>query len=440
MADVVLTGGTLVDGTGGPPRPGTSVLLRGDRIAAVGPDADALAAEATVERIAVDGLTVMPGLIDAHCHVTLGEPASNDELFFHREPAFAAMLAAFNVQKILRAGVTSFLDADGIFMIGPALRDAIESGMVEGPTMRSGGYALMTGVGGTAGRMIPDEGTHGYAEVVRNKDEMVLATRRQIKEGADVVKIHVTGSIPTRRGELQVWTLDELKVVCDTAHELGVPVVAHCRGSSATRDAARAGVDVVFHASYMDEEALEALVDAGSALCPVFTFLANLADYGDKAGATSSAKEIFALEMEQTGAMVRRAYDAGVTLMCGSESGFSLTPYGHWHFREMQIYVEHLGLTPLEAITCGTKNGAVAIGQAEETGTVEAGKRADVLVLEGDPTADVAVLGDRRRFRHLFCRGTAINLDRPWPERRAMPGERVSAWSSVPLTWDLVHP
>lgn len=440
MADVVLTGGTLVDGTGAPPRPGTSVLLRGDRIAAVGSEADALAAESTVERIEVDGLTVMPGLIDAHCHVTLGEPASNDELFFHREPAFAAMLAAFNVQKILRAGVTSFLDADGIFMIGPALRDAIDSGMVEGPTMRSGGYALMTGVGGTAGRMIPDEGTHGYAEVVRNKDEMVLATRRQIKEGADVVKIHVTGSIPTRRGELQVWTLEELQVVCDTAHELGVPVVAHCRGSSATRDAARAGVDVVFHASYMDEEALEALVDAGAALCPVFTFLANLADYGDKAGATSSAKEIFASEMEQTGAMVRRAYDAGVTLMCGSESGFSLTPYGHWHFREMQIYVEHLGLTPLQAITCGTKNGTVAIGQADETGTVEAGKRADVLVLDGDPTADVAVLGDRSRFRHLFCRGAAVNLDRPWPERRALPGERVSSWSSVPLTWDLVHP
>ena len=228
MPDVLLNGGTVVDGTGGPGRPSTSVLLSGDRIVAVGPDADRRGAtEPTTEHLDVSGLTVMPGLIDAHTHVTLGEPASNDELFFHREPAFAALLAAFNVQKILRAGVTSMLDADGIFMIGPALRDAIATGMVEGPTMKSGGYALMTAVGGTAGRMIPDEGTSGYAEVVRDKDEMVLATRRQIKEGADVIKIHVTGSVPTRRGELQVWTYEELKTVCDTAHDLGVPVVGH---------------------------------------------------------------------------------------------------------------------------------------------------------------------------------------------------------------------
>jgi len=141
MTELLLRGGTLIDGTGAAPVPGTSVLLRGDRIAAVGAVAEGEAAtspSATV--LDVSGLTVMPGLIDAHCHVTLGEPASNDELFYHRPPAMAALLAAFNVGKILRAGVTSFLDVDGLHNIGPALRDAIEAGIVEGPTMRSGGY------------------------------------------------------------------------------------------------------------------------------------------------------------------------------------------------------------------------------------------------------------------------------------------------------------
>lgn len=443
MTRTLLQGGAVIDGTGAAPQPGTPVLIDGDRIVAVGEAAVAAATAGEHEPPAVvdaAGLTVMPGIIDSHCHVTLGEPASNDELFFHREPASAALIAAFNVQKLLRAGVTSFLDPDGLFNIGPALRDAIAAGMVEGPTMRAGAWALMTAVGGTAGRMIPDEGTAGYAEVVRNRDEMVLATRRQIKNGADVIKIHVTGSIPSRQGELQVWTLEELRTVCDTAHDLGVRVVAHCRGAEATRDSALAGVDIIFHASYMDDEALEAVHASGSALCPVFTFLANLAEHGPKAGATSSAQDIFRSEMDQTGRMMRKAYDEGVPLLAGSESGFSLTPYGHWHYREMEIFVEHLGLSPLEAITTGTKNGAIAMDEVGEVGTIEAGRRADLLVLEGDPSRDISILGDRRRFRHLWARGRSIDLSRPWPERRPLAGEKPSSWSAVPLTWDLVHP
>ena len=437
MAQVLLRGGTVVDGTGSPPRT-ADVLLDGETIAAVGEAVTVTDPAATV--IDARGLTVMPGLIDTHTHVTLGEPASNDELFFHRQPALAALVAGFNVGKVLRAGVTSIMDVDGLFDIGPALRDAIAAGLIEGPTMKSGLYALMTAVGGTAGRMIPDEGTAGYAEVTRNRDEMVVATRRQIKDGADLVKIHVTGSIPTRRGEHQVWTLDELKTVVDTAHDLSTPVVAHCRNASSTRDAARAGVDIIYHASYMDEEALDAVVESGAILGPVFTFLANLADFGERAGATAVAQDIFRNEIESTGAMMRRAYDAGVPLICGSETGFIITPCGQWHAREMEIFVDVLGLTPLEAITCGTRNGALAMGELEATGTIEDGKRADILVIDGDPSRDITVLGDRSRFRRLYCRGRAVDLDRPWPERAALPGERVTPWAAVPLTWDLVHP
>lgn len=442
MPDVLLKGGSLIDGTGGPVRPGTSVLVSGDRITGVGDEADRAAAEAGSETAVVDvsGLTVMPGLIDAHCHVTLGEPASNDELFHHRDPAFAALLAAFNVGKILRAGVTSFVDVDGIFDIGIALRDAIAAGMVEGPTMRAGSYALMTSVGGTAGRMIPDRGTAGYAEVVRTKDEMIQTTRRHIKNGADHIKIHATGNIPSRKGEAQVWTRDELRVVCDTAHDLGVPVTVHSRGAACTRDAALAGADVIYHASYMDEEALQAILENGSALCPVFTFLANLAEFGAKAGATSTAQDVFRGEMERTGAMVKRAFDLGVPLFCGSESGFSITPYGNWHHREMEVYVQQLGIAPLDAIMCATKNGGLAMGEEGEVGTIEPGLRADILVIDGDPVADISVLGDKSRFRHLILRGRSVDLDRPRPERQLVPGERVVNWSAEPLTWDLVYP
>lgn len=436
MAELVLRGGVVIDGSGAPPRPATSVHLRDDRIVAVGPAADAAAPHVPV--LDVSGLTVMPGLIDAHVHVTLGEPASNDELFHRREPAAAALVAAYNLRKILRAGVTSFLDVDGLYNIGPALRDAVLSGTIEGPTMKAGTYALMTAVGGTAGRFIPDSGTAGYAEVVRDRDEMVRVVRRQVKDGADVIKIHVTGSIPNVPGEIQVWTRDEMKVVCDTAHELGVRVSAHCRGDGATLDAVVAGVDIIWHASYLGEASLEALVEHGAAVGPVFTFLANLNDYGSLAGATASTQEIFANEMEQTGAMLRRAYDAGVPLLCGSESGFSITPYGNWHAREMDVFVEHLGLTPLEAITCCTSTNAIALGQHGEVGEIVAGQRADVLVIDGDPSVDVRILGDRSRFRHLFCRGVEVDLT-PVPERVPLRSERTAPWSAVPLTWDLVH-
>jgi imidazolonepropionase-like amidohydrolase len=436
---LLISGGNIIDGTGSQPQPNTDVLIEGDRIIAVGKNLVVeKSSEREVRRIDATGLTVMPGLIDAHTHITLGEPRTNDELFMHRDPATAAILAAYNVRKVLRAGVTSMFDVDGIFNIGPALRDSINAGVVEGPTMKSGSYALMTAVGGTAGKLIPDSGTAGYAEVVRNKEETVLAVRRQVKDGADCIKIHVTGSIPTRSGEIQVWTREELKVVCDTAHDLGVRVTAHCRGDKATLDSVMAGVDIIWHASFLGDASLEAIIDKKVPVGPVFTFLANLSEFGHKAGATSSAKSIFAGELENTGAKLRQAYDAGVKLLCGSESGFSMTPYGHWHAREMEVFVKHLGMTPLQAITCGTKDNAVALDQDGETGCIATGYRADVLVLDGDPSKDISLLGDKSLFRHLFCRGKMIDLS-PIEPRAMLRGEQSSGWSDVALTRELAY-
>ena len=439
MHAVLISGGNVIDGTGSQPQPNTDVLIEGDRIVAVGKNLVVEeSSEREVRRVDATGLTVMPGLIDAHTHITLCEPRTNDELFLHRDPATAAILAAYNVRKVLRAGVTSMFDVDGIFNIGPALRDSIKAGVVEGPTMKSGSYALMTAVGGTAGKLIPDSGTAGYAEVVRNKEETVLAVRRQVKDGADCIKIHVTGLIPTRSGEIQVWTREELKVVCDTAHDLGVRVTAHCSGDKATLDSVMAGVDIIWHASFLCYASLEAIIDKKVPVGPVFTFLANLSEFGHKAGATSSAKSIFAGELENTGAKLRQAYDAGVKLLCGSESGFSMTPYGHWHAREMEVFVKHLGMTPLQAITCGTKDNAVALDEDGETGCIAAGYRADVLVLDGDPSKDISLLGDKNLFRHLFCRGKNIDLS-PIEPRAMLRGEQASGWSDVALTREIAY-
>ena len=446
---LVIEGGTVLDGSGAPPVPG-EVICRGDEIIAVGsgsatagPEGSAGFHERELDsatRVDATGCTVMPGLIDAHCHLTFDEPRSNDELFFHRDHTLAALATAHHLPKLLMAGVTSVADPDTIFRMGPAIRDAVEAGWIEGPRITTGVAALLTAVGGTAGRLIPDEGEVGYAEVVRTTDEMVLATRHQIKEGADFVKIHATGSIPTRSGELQVWTRQEMRVVCDTAHDLGVPVAAHCRNASSTRDAALAGVDIIYHASFMDEEALEAVVESGADLCPVFTFLSNLCDHGPEVGAGTNMADVFRGEIAATAEMVRRAHDAGVRLLCGSESGFVLTPYGHWHAREVELFVEHLDLSPLEAIRCATANNAHAVHAADELGVLSVGRRADVLVVQGDVASDVSLLGDRRNLRAVLSRGVPVDLQRAWPTRDPLPGSRVGNWAERPLTWDLVNP
>lgn len=428
-------GGTLIDGTGAAAVAGVDVVVDGDVIVAVGPTGTL---DVPTGAVAIDaaGATIMPGLIDAHCHVTFDDVQSNDELFFHRPAATAAMLTLLNLQKLLLAGVTSMMDPDTVMGIGPEVRDVVESGAFPGPRIKTGVQALLTSVGGTAGRLIPDDGQVGYAAVVNTREEMVTETRRHIKRGADWIKIHATGSIPTHDGELQVWTLEEMRAVCDTAHELGVPVTAHCRNASSTRDAALAGVDLILHASFMDDEGLEAIVEQGAAICPTFTFLANLADHGAAVGAGVGMQDIFRGEITATAAMVRKAFDADVPVLCGSESGFALTPYGHWHAREMEVFVNELGLTSVEAVMCATKNNAIAVRMPGEIGVVTPGARADLLVVDGDVARDVTLVQDRRNLRAVISRGTPVDLDVPWPSRGRIPGEKVGNWAAEVLTYE----
>jgi imidazolonepropionase-like amidohydrolase len=432
----LIEGGSVVDGAGRPPFV-ADVLVAGDSIEAVGPQAAAAAAgRQGIERIDARGRSVMPGLIDAHCHISFDEPSSNDELFFHRRAGLAAIVAARNARKLLRAGVTGFFDADSIFELGIDLRDAIEAGVVHGPRMVTGGYALVTSAGGTAGRLLPDEGGIGYARIVRSRDEIVREVRRQIKMGVDWIKVHVTGLVPRQRqaGEVQAFSLDELRTICDTAHELGIPVVGHCRGASSIRDAVLAGFDLLLHATYMDQAAFELVVERKVPIAPTFTFQANLADFGQAIGAGAEIREIFRREIVESAEQLRRAYDAGVPLLCGTESGFSLTPYGEWHYRELEVFVRDMGLTPLQAIECATRAGARVFGLDGRLGTVAAGQIADLVVVDGDPARDVRVLGDPARIERVFVGGRPVPLADDDPPRKAMPGWRVSEYSRGILT------
>ena len=438
---LLLVNASVIDGTGSAPEV-TDVLLQGERITAVGADARThAAAGAKLTEIDLAGCTLLPGLIDSHCHISFDEPSSNDELFFHRRYGLAALVASVNAQKVLRAGFTSFFDADCIFDVGIDLRDAIEGGVLTGPRMTTGGNVLINCVGGTASRLLPDSGQRGYAKIVHTGDEIVTEIHKQIKSGVDWIKVHVSG-LPIRagrtEGEIQTWSLDELKLVCDTAHNLGVPVVGHCRNASSTRDAALAGFDMILHATYMDDEAVSAVIDAKVPLVPTFTFQANLADYGDLVGSDARLKEVFRREITDSVPTIRQAYDAGVPLLTGSESGFSLTPYGDWHYRELEVFVDYLGLSPLEAIHSATEQGATALRMEGEIGCIKPGYLADILVVEGDPLSNISLLGEPDSIRHVFKNGIEVDRATPLPEGWNLPGWRVSEFSEQVLSRRLV--
>ena len=436
-AALLIENGQIIDGAGAAPFM-AAVLVEDGVIAAIGPEADARAAQQRrVGRLDAKGMSVMPGLIDTHCHLAFDDAASNAEIFYHRRNALSALVASYNARKLLRAGVTGILDPDSTFENMIDLRDAIDANIVQGPRMACGSYALITAVGGTAGRLINDEGVTGYYKVVGSKDEIVAEVRRQIKVGCDWIKVHVTGIIPRQahRGELCVWTDEELRLICDTAHDLGTPVMGHCRGADATYKAAKSGFDLIFHATAMDERALGMVIEKKIPICPALTFQANMADFGARIGADPALAKLFEREITDSVETMRKAYKAGVPLLCGSESGFSMVPYGHWHYREMEVFVRYFGMTPLQAIQCGTQAGAIGLKMKGEVGEIAVGRKADIICVAGDPSRDVTILGEPGRIRHVMVGGRLMDLTEP-PPRNPIAGWRLAAMG-MQLTRDL---
>lgn len=416
----------VIDGTGAAPFT-ASVLVEGDHIAAVGAEAVARTVHLQhARRVDMRGLTLMPGLIDAHCHLSFDDAASNPEIFHQRRNALSALVAAYNARKLLRAGVTGLLDPDSIFENMVDVRDAAEAGIIQAPRIACGCYALITAVGGTAGRLIGDTGVTGYYKVVQGRDEIMAEVRRQVKVGADWIKVHVSGVVPryAHRGEQCSWTQEELNLICEVAHDLGVPVMGHCRGNVSALRAARAGVDLIFHGTGMDEATTDAVIERRIPVCPAFTFQANMVDYGHRLGTDDALISLFQREITDSAASMRRLHAAGVPLLCGSEAGFSMVPYGHWHYREMEVFTRYYGLSHLQALHCATGAGAFALKMEGRTGVVAAGMKADLLVVDGDPSQNVCLLGEPGRIREVFVDGRSMDIS-PLPERRPLAGWRM---------------
>jgi imidazolonepropionase-like amidohydrolase len=166
------------------------------------------------------------------------------------------------------------------------------------------------------------------------------------------------------------------------------------------------------------------VVKAGAPICPAWTLVANIAEWGHEFGTPPALRDEFRRELDVAVKVIRRAHEAGVILLVGTDSGFAATPYGDWHARELELFVRLLDFSPMEAIVAATRNNALTLRNGSEVGTLEPGKLADILVVDGDPLRDITVLADRRRLAMIIQNGRPVDTSGPWPERKVWPYER----------------
>ena len=388
------------------------LVVDNDRIAWVGLTA-ALPPEYAVEMTTIDatGLTLMPGLVDAHMHISFGEAASDEELSIHTPVAYRAIRAAVSAKRVIDAGVTSACDPGGPQGIAVAVRDAIEAGLVVGPRFAAAGRQITTqlGIGDTLPPALADLPT-AFGKLVRSNDDIVQEIRDEVKAGVDLIK--VAGSGPGTE-EYGSFSLAELQVAVDEAHRVCRPIAIHARSRQSIADSVTAGFDWIMHASYIDAPTREAVVAAQIPIVPALTLLVNMLEAGVGAmsqGALDGVKR----ELDNAVANLSKAYADGAMLIAGSESGFAMTPYGEWHTRELELFVELLGMSDHDALLAMTKRAAYAVPRhTASIGTLTPGKYADFLLIDGQPDRDVRLLGDRSKLRMVVKGGSIIEPTSP---------------------------
>ena len=385
----VLTGATLIDGNGGEPLTNAAVYVEGERIAWVGPAADLPAAAQDCEQIDVSGKWLLPGLIDAHIHICYnGEESVFALLEKHRDEL---VLEAVDIcKRVLSQGVTTVRDVGGEQYIEMALRNAINRGFIQGPRMK------------LSGRVISMTGGHAHfiAREADGPDEMRKAAREQIKAGADIVKLMATGGSATPGQDIHAsqLTVEEISAVTEVAHMMGRTVAAHCHGTGGIRNCMLGGVDSIEHGTYLDEETADMMVANGAELVlTVGVGNPDLESYPlspvQKADA-ERRKPMIEQGVKQIRQTIALARAKGIFLGCGTDAGGNpLAPHRFSMARELELLEEN-DLTAMEAICIGTRNNAKVLRWDDEIGTVEAGKYADLLLLNGDPLVNISNLRD----------------------------------------------
>lgn len=386
------------------------VLIQGGRISAVGAGLPVPAGARVVD---LGGATLLPGLIDCHTHLMArtSEDANGYATdLLTKSQAFRALEGAADARLTLRAGFTTVRDVEneGSGYADVALRDAIRQGLVEGPRMLVATRAIAA-VGAYqpfgVSPDLPDFPTG--AQLVSGAEEVRRAAREQISHGADLLKLYADWGRPT-------LTVEELRVAVEEAHKARRKVAVHATSPEGIRNALEAGADSIEHGHEADRASLELLKKKGAWLVPTVGILEALAEQAPDANRRRYAEST----LQEARKVVAQAYQLGVKLASGYDAGLA-REQGH-NAREI-VALHHAGLPPLEALRAATVRAAELLGLQEHVGTVEPGRYADLIAVEGDPLADVTEV---QRVRFVMKGGEVIVNELPAPTPAAPEAPR----------------
>jgi imidazolonepropionase-like amidohydrolase len=386
-ARVVVHAGKLLNVRTGSTLSDQAIVIEDGKIVSVGP-MSAVKLSGTEQRIELGNATILPGLIDAHTHLTFNLQFGYDQLAISipRE----ALIGARNARVTLNAGFTTVRNvaADGYADV--ALRDAINAGDVPGPRMLVSGPPLSITGGHCDNDLLPYE-YHATADGVADGVEQVQHKVREIiKYGADLIKVCATGGVLSKGDDPNAsqYTLEEMKAIVADAHRLGRKVAAHAHGAQGVIWASEAGVDSVEHGHLMNDEAIATLKKNGTYLVPT----AYLLDWHREHATEANLPDFLKAKMERVSAVgkqnIQKAIQAGVKIAMGTDA--AVYPHG-LNAHELAVYVS-LGMSPLQAIQSATINDADLLGWSDKVGTLEPGKWADIIAVDGDPLHDVTTL------------------------------------------------
>ncbi len=419
--DLVFTNVRVFDGSGAAPFFG-EVTIRGNRVHAIARSGGGMGnggfgsggyssgswnsnggQRINGQRIDGRGMTLMPGLIDAHLHLSWNNAPGVDPIVMM--PVEEHMLNCVYTAKILiDSGFTAGYGAAAAKpRLDVVIKRAIESGKVPGPRYTAAGPEL-TAVGGLGDASlphIPDEGLN-LGIVVSGVEDMRLKTRQLMKIGVDTIKINLSGEEIAGMGAEENQFTDEEVLACVTeAKGRGRRLAAHARSKESIKRCVKFGIENIYHASFCDEETLD-LLEANKEkhfVAPGLAWLINTArnagDYGIKPG--SPLTIAYERELDHAIETMQKMHKRGIRVLIGGDYGFAWTPHGT-NAKDLEYFVDMLGLSPIEALMAGTKLGGEIMGQGNELGQIKEGYLADLLLVDGDPTTDVRILQDQNRL------------------------------------------
>ncbi len=420
MSQVLFRNAKVLDGTGAAPFAG-DVLVKGDRIVETGA-AGKLMPPPDAEIVDCGGATLMPGLVEPHAHLSFLDAAS-PHAFSAMPPEEHVLHTIKHAKLYLDHGFTACFSAAATKpRLDVVVRNAIEAGDFPGPRLLAASVQFtVTGGVGDLRESHLDPGEAMYTRPCDGPVEFRKAAREACRDGVDVLKIVPSGdtSTPQVPSGRTLMAEDEVAAVCEVARQQNRRVAAHARSAESVKQCLRHGVEVIYHASYADQEArdmLEAQKDrifVAPALGVTYTRLHEFAKYG--LPSTEQSRARIARDLDATVDCMRDLKRRGVRVLPGGDYGFLWNPHGR-NARDLEYFVELLGFTPMEAIVAATKWGGEIMGQPERLGQVRQGFFADLLLVDGDPLAEIGILQNRDRLIAIM-KGGAFHKP-PDPRRR----------------------